>query len=255
MKLTQEHGGTLNDMHDLRLRSSMRSRMSKTYIDELRGGHQPERHSPIDINNNTNNTESNRSSHCSVPPVNTLPRKPTSISHPPTKSPTQRWCSTCHSTLSLRDVQVNTTEENSQSATEQIRSQCCSLPKTMVLNPLSLEHLTVEEIERIAYAKEESTVDDACRKTSIRVKSAMKNSSQHHLAVPPAGDFCIRIPNVSASCDEPGQQHTGSPETRLSDALGYLRMYKNHNRIQFDALQCNDRQDLQVISFLSHNLN
>jgi hypothetical protein len=35
-------------------------------------------------------------------------------------------------------------------------------------------------------------------------------------------------------------------ETRFSDALGYLRMYKNHNRIQFNSLQFNDREDLQV---------
>ena len=250
MKLKQEHGGTLNDIHDLRLRSSMRSRMSKTYIDELRGGHQPERSSPTDMNNNTNNTESNRSSHCSVPPGIPLPLKLTPTSPPLTNPPTKRWCSTCHSTLSLRDVQVHATGENSHSTTEQNRPECRSLSKTMVLNPLSLENLTVEEIERIAYEKEDSVSDDARRKTSIRVKPAMKNNSQHHLAVPAAGDFCIRIPNVSATCDDPHQQHIDLHETRLSDALGYLRMYKNHNRIQFDALQSNDRQDLQVTSFL-----
>ncbi len=57
-------------------------------------------------------------------------------------------------------------------------------------------------------------------------------------------DYRIRISNTTSIDDE--QQDIPLNESRLSDALGYLRMYQNNNRVQFNALQYNDRVDLQV---------
>lgn len=208
MKLRQEHGGLFNDVHDLRLRSSMRSRMSKSYIDELRGIQQHE----MDLNNNTNEVHhqhsSNRSSDCST--IVLEPRRTKSISITVPSIQHRNVCSSCQSTISLRDIQFNQR------------------------NPNDLEHLTVEEIEKYAYEK------DSIKPKTI-LKSTMKSTDR--LTVPNTGDYCIRIGDSSTSNSQHPIELT---ETRLSDALGYLRMYNNHNRIHFNSLQFNDREDLQV---------
>jgi hypothetical protein len=221
MKLKQDHGGILNDFNDIRLRSSMRSRMSKSYIDELRGTHQQE----MDLNNNGN---SNRSSHCSISRTNSIQPKSISISFPTGKHETKILCSTCQSTVSLSD---SDNEKNH-----------ATFDKSILINPNALENLTVEEIEKIAYEKDDMINDQSQIKPKLILKSAIKNN--HRLTIPTVGDYCIRIPNTSSISTE--QHQIESTETRLSDALGYLRMYKNHNRIQFNSLQFNDREDLQV---------
>jgi len=224
MKLKQEHGGIVNDFNDIRLRSSMRSRMSKSYIDELRGTHQQE----IDLNNNDN---SNRSSHCSTLGRNSIQPKSISISFPTGKHQDKVLCSSCHSTLSLCDIELNSNEKISQ-----------TFEKSILINPNQLENLTVEEIEKLAYEKDDTIINEQQIKPKTILKSAIKNNNR--LTVPAIGDYCIRIPNTPSICGE--QHQIEYNETRLSDALGYLRMYKNHNRIQFNSLQFNDREDLQV---------
>ena len=74
-------------------------------------------------------------------------------------------------------------------------------------------------------------------------ESAFK-SGNHRLTVPPIGDYCIRMSNTSSISDR--VEAIELNESRTSDALGYLRMYRNNNRVQFNALQFNDREDLQV---------
>ena len=75
-----------------------------------------------------------------------------------------------------------------------------------------------------------------------QTEAAFKN--QHdRLTVPPVGDYCIRISNSLVTDDPPT---IGLNDSRISDALGYLKMYRNSNRIQFNALEFNDREDLQV---------
>lgn len=213
-KLKQEHGGTLNDFNDIRLRSSMRSRMSKSYIEELRGV----QNRRCDL---TNNQQSNRSSNSS-----SIQMKSTSISFPNDKQENKTICSSCQSTISLRDIEVNAIEKL-EHATK----------KTVLIEPNKLEDLTVEEIERIAYEKEGEEM-----KPKTILKSAIKTSNR--LTVPMIGSCRVHIPDQTAICEE--QQQIELTETRLSDALGYLRMYKNQNRIQFNSLQFNDQEDLQV---------
>ncbi len=219
MKLKQEHGGVLNDFNDLRLRSSMRSRMSKSYIDELRGTHQQETNFPIDLNNNDNCIHS----------------KSVSISFPTFKHSTKPLCSSCHSTLSLHDIQSNRMESTS--------SELRAFNKTILLNPNELENLTVEEIEELAYEKDDTITNEHQTKSITILKPAIKNT-HNRLTIPTIDDNCIRIPNTLSIADQ--QKQIEYDETRFSDALGYLRMYKNHNRIQFNSLQFNDREDLQV---------
>ena len=208
MKLKQEHGGLFNDFNDLRLRSSMRSRMSKSYIDELRGIHQHE----MDLNNNNDlhQHQSNRSSDCSTIAIHPRQTKSISITVPSIQHRT--LCSSCQSTISLQDIQFNHRE------------------KSILINPNDLENLTVEEIEKYAYEKD-----------PMKPKTILKSNDR--LTVPNIGDYCIRISDPPLSND---QHPIELNETRLSDALGYLRMYKNHNRIHFNSLQFNDREDLQV---------
>jgi hypothetical protein len=199
----------------------MRSRMSKSYIDELRGTHIQE----IDLNNNEN---SNRSSNCSTSGTNSFQPKSISMSFPAVKNPQKMICSSCQSTLSLHDI-----ESNSQ-----------TINKSILMNPNELENLTVEEIEQLAYEKDDIIINEPEIKRKTILKSAIKNNNNNRLTVPAVGDYCIRIPNTPAIC---GEQHQNElNDTRLSDALGYLRMYKNHNRIQFNSLQFTDREDLQV---------
>ena len=86
------------------------------------------------------------------------------------------------------------------------------------------------------------TDDDNEKEEVSTCKTVIRNNNQ--LTVPPTGDYCIRISNVSSTSDE--QPEIVFNDSRLSDALGYLRMYKSQNRIQYNALQFNDREDLQV---------
>lgn len=211
MKLKQEHGGALNDFNDIRLRSSMRSRMSKSYIDELRGNHQHE----LDLNNNDQQQHSNRSSECSTIAIPPRQMKSISMTFPSIQHRT--ICSSCQSTIDLPERQLNARE------------------KSILINPNELQNLTVEEIERYAYEKDPS-------KPKTIFKSTVRPSNR--LTVPNIGDYSIRVENLSISNE---QQHAIEfNDPRLSDALGYLRMYQNHNRIQFNSLQFNDREDLQV---------
>ncbi|CAF3560809.1 unnamed protein product [Adineta steineri] len=228
MKLKQEHGGVLNDFNDLRLRSSMRSRMSKSYIDELRGVNKQEDHLQFDLNNNDDCIQSKAVS-VSFPLVN--------------KNQRRSICSSCHSTLSLHDIQLNSKGRINQMHTEENHTNA-----TILINPSTLDNLTVEEIEKYAYEQDDILMDEQQIKPMTRLKPAIKNNNNNNpnrLTVPSIGDYCIRISNIST--DNYEQKHIEFSETRFSDALGYLRMYKNHNRIQFNTLQFNDREDLQVL--------
>ncbi|CAF1262677.1 unnamed protein product [Adineta steineri] len=229
MKLKQEHGGVLNDFNDLRLRSSMRSRMSKSYIDELRGVNQQEDHLQFDLNNNNDDCIQSKAVSVSFPLVN--------------KNQRRSICSSCHSTLSLHDIQLNSKGRINQMHTEENHTNA-----TILINPSTLDNLTVEEIEKYAYEQDDVLMDEQQIKPMTRLKPAIKNNNNNNpnrLTVPSIGDYCIRISNIST--DNYEQKHIEFSETRFSDALGYLRMYKNHNRIQFNTLQFNDREDLQVL--------
>jgi hypothetical protein len=83
-----------------------------------------------------------------------------------------------------------------------------------------------------------TTTDDNDNKED----KTIQNNNQ--LIVPSIDDYRIRISNTSSIDDE--SQNIAFNETRISDALGYLRMYQNRNRVQFNALEFNDRADLQV---------
>jgi hypothetical protein len=193
--------------------------MSKSYIDELRGTHQHLNNSQIDLNNNNDNL-----SHCSISRADSIQPESVSISFPLAKNPNKIVCTSCHSTFSLRETDLNT------------------LNKPVLINPTELENMTVEEIEKYAYEKDDTITDEPpqIKRTTI-LKSAMKTNNR--LTVPTISDYCIKIPSTASISS---QQQTEFHETRLSDALGYLRMYKNRNRIQFNTLQFNDREDLQV---------
>ncbi|CAF4492269.1 unnamed protein product, partial [Rotaria sp. Silwood2] len=249
-KLIEKHGGMLNDFNDLRLRSSMRSRMSKSYIDELRGIHQQETNSPIDLNNNNNNNNndnSNRSSNCSTTGIHSIQPKSIPISFPTVKHQNKIICSSCQSTFSLNDIQLNSIDKNHHTVTEINPSNICTFDKSILMNPNELENMTVEDIEKLAYEKEDIKLNEQQTKSITILKPAIKNNNNNNnrLTAPPNGDYCIRIAHTSTICRE--QQQIELTETRLTDALGYLRMYKSHNRIQFNSLQFNDREDLQVL--------
>ena len=226
LKLKQEHGALMNDYNDIRLRCSMRSRMSKSYIEELRGTHQHEMHtSQFDLNNNNDNI-----SHCSITRADSIQPKSVSVSFPTEKPANKIVCTSCRSTFSLHDTELN------------------SMNKSVVMNPTDLENMTVEEIEKYAYEKDDIITDEPQIKRTTILRSALRtnnntNTINNRLTVPTVSDYCIKIPNSVSMCSE---QQTELTETRLSDALGYLRMYKNRNRIQFNTLQFNDREDLQV---------
>ena len=239
----------MNDANDLRLRSSMRSRMSRSYIDELRGVGFQGRISQLDMNNNN---DSNRSSHSSIQMNSFSPLKTNSITFPASKMQQKIVCSSCHSTLSLGEIQLKSIDENQEACMEKSRPSLLSPPKTVILSPKDLECLTVEDVEKLDEEKDVIVHRASISKLTNNLKPAIKNNNR--LTVPSVGDFCIRIPDrLSTITDE--QQQLDMNETRLSDALGYLRMYKNQNRIQFNSLQCNDREDLQVISIDRESMN
>ncbi len=175
----------------------MRSRMSKTYIDQLRGPSQTNINPPMDINNNENVNSS------SLHKKNNVKQKAASSLSLPQVRFQKKLTSACQSAITLLDHRkLNSTDKsilsdiNSDDGTEEIRTS----------------------------------------------KPSFKCNNQ--LTVPPICDYSIRISNTPSICDE--QQETGLNDSRSSDALGYLHMYQNHNRIQFSALQFNDREDLQV---------
>ena len=77
----------------------------------------------------------------------------------------------------------------------------------------------------------------------IPTEPALEKGSDR-LTVAPVGDYCIRMSNTLSTDDD--QQDIELNESRPSDALGYLRMYQNDNRVRYNALEFNDREDLQV---------
>ncbi|CAF2124187.1 unnamed protein product [Rotaria magnacalcarata] len=265
MKLVEKHGGMLNDFNDLRLRSSMRSRMSKSYIDELRGIHQQESHSQIDLNNNRNNHDNdndndtcNRSSASSTSQIHSIQAKRTiSKSCPTSKDHSEIKCSSCKSALRLRDIQVNSIDKNHHTVTQTNCSNMPKIDKSILMNPNKLENIIVEDIEQLPEKNHDIIQTEQQTKSITIITPAIKrkNNNNNHtnsnvninsrLTAPTNSDYCIRVPNTSTMYRQ--QQQIELKETRSSDALGYLRMYKNHNRIQFNSLQFNDREDLQIL--------
>jgi hypothetical protein len=61
----------------------------------------------------------------------------------------------------------------------------------------------------------------------------IQNNNQ--LIVPSIDDYRIRISDTSSIDDE--SQNIGFNETRISDALGYLGMCQNHNRVNLMHLK------------------
>jgi hypothetical protein len=86
---------------------------------------------------------------------------------------------------------------------------------------------------------------DHQEKTPTANKSILKDTT-NRLTVPATGDYCLRISNASSICDEEKEQRITFNDSRVSDVLGYLHMYQNNNRLQFNGLRFNDREDLQV---------
>ena len=78
------------------------------------------------------------------------------------------------------------------------------------------------------------------RKKQLHHQRKIVHNYLYHLKV----NVVSRLLNTPSIDDE--QQEVEFNDTRLSDVLGYLRMYQNDNRIQFNSLQFNDREDLQV---------
>ncbi|CAM4881287.1 unnamed protein product [Rotaria socialis] len=259
MKLVEKHGGMLNDFNDLRLRSSMRSRMSKSYIDELRGIHQQESHSQIDLNNNSNNHDNdndtcNRSSASSTSQIHSIQAKRTiSKSCPTSKDHSKIKCSSCKSTLRLLDIQVKSIDKNHHTVTQTNRSNMPKIDKSILMNPNKLENMIVEDIEQLPEKNHDIIQTEQQTKSITIITPTIKNNNNNNndnhinsrLTAPINSDYCIRMPNTSTMYRQ--QQQIELKETRSSDALGYLRMYKNHNRIQFNSLQFNDREDLQIL--------
>jgi hypothetical protein len=175
----------------------MRTRMSKTYIEELRGPTQKDINSQIGVNNNGTIMSSSINDNIKL--------KSSSVSLPHVRFKT-KLTSSCQSAITLLDHSK--------------------------LNSRNKSNL----IERIS----DDTIQEEIITTS---KPIIKNNNQ--LKIPTIGDYCVRISNTPSMSDE--QQANGLNDSRTSDALGYLHMYQNHNRIQFNTLQFNDREDLQVI--------
>jgi hypothetical protein len=92
-----------------------------------------------------------------------------------------------------------------------------------------------------------TTTDDNDNKEN----KIIQNNNQ--LSVPSIDDYRIRISNTSSIDDE--QHDIAFNDTRISDALGYLRMYQNHSRVQFNTFEFNDRVDLQVNKDLKYFKN
>jgi hypothetical protein len=175
----------------------MRARMSKNYINQLRGTSQLNIKRQSDINNNKNRISSPRHTKENVK------SKASSLSLPQVRFQ-KKLTTSYQSAITLSD-----------------HSRLNSINRSILTDIIS------------AGSEEEITTIQP------------PNKGNNQLTVPPVGDYCMRISNTPSVCDE--EQHEGGlNDSRLSDALGYLHMYQNHNRIQFNALEFNDREDLQV---------
>lgn len=214
VKLQKEHGLSIGETSNIHLRTSMRSRMSRSYINELRGSNGKE----LDSGNNPNKPDNVTSS--SIQSNDILKTKVSSMSLPQVLFHT-KLSPASHSVTTLRDhIKFNST------------------------NPSIISAITSCD------EKEEMPVPITTTAPTI-CKPIIKNN--HHLTVPASGDYCLRISDASSStCDDDLQspQHGHPPmilnDSRTSDVLGYLHMYQNNNRIQFSTIQFNDREDLQV---------
>ncbi|CAF0823796.1 unnamed protein product [Didymodactylos carnosus] len=220
-KLKQQHGGILDDYSDLRLRISMRSRMSRSYIEELRG---------IEKNNNQSDSR-----------LATLNNKvyPGSFTMP--KHTHESMSVTRRSMASLREVKLQRiTETDSGQFNDDNSENIRMMSKTVVLDPNNLTNMTTDENEKIDY-DQEGTIDiNSIRATTsptVEFKSSQIRNSISVTTNNGRSSFNIRIPKTP---DDDSQE-------RPSDALGYLRMYKDRNRIDFESLQFNEREDLQIL--------
>lgn len=196
-KLQQEHGATFDDNSNFHFRTSMRSRMSKSYIDGLRG-----------------------STSKATDPTAGLPRIE-SLSH-----------SCCQKSEEI-----------------QIKVSSLSLPQIdhATILPTHSGHSTLSLREYRDAHHSTDLYSNANKSVHIDSDLAQAGaaSKNQRLTVPPIGDYCVRMSNTSTV----SERHEGIElnESRGSDALGYMRMYQNHNRVQFNTLQFNDREDLQVL--------
>ena len=164
----------------------MRSRMSRSYINELRGSTEQNSIPQIDVNNNDN-----------------------------------------QKSLSLQS------DNHLKSKTSSI-----SLPQVRFHNKLSTAFQSAVTI--IDHSKLNSIVNFSPEKILLDKPTP---SDTNRLTVPGTGDCSLRISNTSSISDD---ERRISYESRASDVLGYSRMYQNNNRLQFNALRFNDREDLQV---------
>lgn len=189
-KLQEEHGLSNDENSIVHLRTSMRTRMSKSYIDELRGS----------------------DSQASLPPGD----EATSNS------------------LSEQDCQVKT------------QPSSMSLPHIRFKKNLLTNHqsaITLTEHYKLHSTQKSCLAGKSLTEANKPTEAPTKGNNQ--LSVPPVGDYCLRISNTP-SMYEDEQNEMPFNETRVSDALGYIQMYHDQNRIQFNTLEFNDREDLQV---------
>lgn len=196
MKLQQDHGYLLDENNHIHLRTSMRSRMSRTYISELRGSVDTEQSQSLDM------SKAERIYRPSLKAARMNKPKSCSLSLPPVRFQTTLTPS-CHSSVTLYDH-----------------------PRL---------HPTAESVVTDVHTTEEN--DDA----PVREVAFKQNN---RLTVPPVGDYCLRVSNSPSANEE--QPESVLNDSRISDALGYLRMYECQNRVQINTLQFNDREDLQV---------
>ena len=204
VKLQKEHGLSIGETSNIHLRTSMRSRMSRSYINELRGSNGKELEAPMNMNNHGNVASS------SIQTCDVRRSKMSSMSLP-------------------EIIFHNKLSPSSHSATSLREQSKLNTPERSIVNEVTTSDRPKDEIPPTTY------------------KPIIKNN---RLTVPPSGDYCLRISNVSSICDDE-QQPQQNPQTMLndsrgSDVLGYLHMYQNNNRIQFNTIEFNDREDLQV---------
>lgn len=204
-KLQQEHGVTYDDTQNLNFRKSMRSRMSKSYLEGLRGSTFVE-----PASQHQSKDESQNIPQIMRREISPIHPKMSTLSLPPMANLNISKTMSTHSTLSLHECSQVRHLEKSMLATSNTDSSH--------LMPIHL--------------KQESTRCESIHQPKTK-----------GLTVPPVGDYCLRISNTSSDCESHGIELNDS---RVSDALGYLRMYQNHNRVRFNALEFNDREDLQV---------
>ncbi|CAF1066670.1 unnamed protein product [Adineta steineri] len=237
-KLHQEHGFSPDDNSHTNLRSSMRSRMSRSYISELRGSVQADTHPQADVNKNERILRSSIQKNTKINP------KVSSLSLPQVKfmrrsSPSSPSSPSCHSAISLCD-------RNSSYTTNQLFDSDNNTSDTKKEDTIKED--TIKEDIEAEETETEYTNKEDIKKEDIKTEVVLRQAPHKHnnkLTVPPVGDYCIRISNTPSMVDE--QQELGFNDSRLSDALGYLRMYKNRNRVQLNTLQFDDREDLEIL--------